>query len=108
MKKEFQKRWPKWFDDFDWFECGDGWKDLLWRLCEDIEKLNSPEDFYVCQVKEKFGGLRFYVLGGSDEIYDRINQAENESFKTCEKCGSTQNVTTEGGWLKTLCKECRK
>lgn len=118
MELEFKERWPKWFDGLDGspmktclafgFECGEGWKDLLWCLCEDIEKLGPHEEFCVHQVKEKFGGLRFYTSGCSNEIHDRVSQAEQESYNTCETCGSTEEVTSEGSWVKTLCKKCRK
>ena len=118
LVKKFYDRWPKWFQGLTQsptqsclafgFECGDGWFDLLWNLCEDIEKLNPPDDFEVHQVKEKFGGLRFYIGVATDEIFNCIHQAETESYKTCEICGSKDNVTSEGRWIETLCKECRK
>ena len=42
--------------------CGDGWFNLIDKLCEDITKLIDDKDIKVIalQVKEKFGGLRFY------------------------------------------------
>ncbi|MGB8477894.1 MAG: hypothetical protein WCE63_03510, partial [Acidobacteriaceae bacterium] len=70
------QRWPTWFDFSGnlqhtlmplGFEHGDGWFSLLWRLCEDLEPLvaeyesETGHQFKVVQVKEKFGGLRFYV-----------------------------------------------
>ena len=54
------------------FECGDGWEPLIRRLCGDLRKIGPEADFRVAQVKEKFGGLRFYCDGGTDELYDRI------------------------------------
>ncbi|MEK7090164.1 MAG: hypothetical protein AAB930_01100, partial [Patescibacteria group bacterium] len=42
------------------FECGDGWFGLIKKLCEKLKDLDL-KDFRVTQVKEKFGGLRFYV-----------------------------------------------
>ena len=69
------------------FECGDGWYDIIYKLCEDIEKMKLPEEFEVMQVKEKYGTLRFYTSGSTDEIEDRIDKAEQESAKTCEWCG---------------------
>jgi hypothetical protein len=70
------------------FACGDGWFDLIWKLCEDIEKLDPSPEFEVLQVKEKFGGLRFYPMGvAKEETWNRINEAENESYKICEVCG---------------------
>lgn len=54
------------------------------------------------QVKEKFGGLRFYVDGG-DEVSNRlISFAESLSVKTCEVCGAPGRQR-DGGWIKTLC-----
>ena len=115
--QKFYDRWPKWFVGLTQtpeksclafgFECADGWFDLLWRLCEDIEKLNPPDDFEVAQVKEKFGGLRFYVGAANSDIFDRIDAANDESYKTCEICGSKDDVTVEGSWITTFCKECR-
>lgn len=84
------------------FDCGDGWFDLIWRLCEDIEKLGPPKGFEVVQVKEKFGELRFYANGSTDAIEDRIDQATGESVKTCETCGAPGELQT-GGWYFTAC-----
>lgn len=49
----------------------------------------------IYQIKEKFGGLRFYSDGNMDDI-------EEMSTKTCEICGATGKIRA-GGWLKTLC-----
>lgn len=59
------------------------------------------------QVKEKFGGLRFYVDGGDDYTDGIIRMAEAMSVVTCEECG---NVGTVGGsgWISTKCDEHRK
>jgi hypothetical protein len=90
------------------FTHGDGWFDIVWRLCGDLEPLveeferESGHQFEVLQVKEKFGGLRFYVNHASDAIRQRIEVAEEESFHTCEICGRPGNQR-EGAWSKTLC-----
>src|SRR5712692_1885105 len=80
MRKELEQklvgRWPRWFNlegdvrhtlmSFG-FCHGDGWFDILWRLCEDLEPLvtevekQTGHPFEVLQVKEKLGGLRFCV-----------------------------------------------
>jgi len=57
------------------------------------------------QVKEKFGGLRYYMTCGSDQIYDLISEAEALSYKTCEECGNP-GEERDTGWIKTLCTEC--
>ena len=57
------------------------------------------------QVKEKWGGLRFYMTSGSDEIYDLINKATALSCKTCEECGSP-GEERDTSWVHTLCDDC--
>lgn len=59
------------------------------------------------QVKEKFGGLRFYVNGASAEHDAKIEFAESMSYRTCEVCGRPGKPTRDG-WIRTLCKEHRK
>jgi hypothetical protein len=88
-------------------EIGDGWFDLLYETCKKIAPLDTEKRFYFLQVKEKFGGLRLYCAGGNDEIYKITSKAEDESYKICEDCGSRENVTSEGGWIVTLCDKCR-
>jgi hypothetical protein len=56
------------------------------------------------QVKEKFGGLRFYVHGGTDKHHALISFAEELSYKICEDCGAMQDTKTyTQGWNRTLC-----
>lgn len=88
-------------------EVGDGWYDLIDKLCADIMAAGPDDDFRAAQVKEKFGGLRFYTYGGNEEINRLIDKAESESYEVCEDCGSRENVTSEGSWITTLCKKCR-
>lgn len=87
------------------FEVGDGWFDLLNRLSQKLEALGVV----AMQVKEKFGGLRFYIDGAptdkADEIYDAIDEAEEESLTICEKCGDPGEARG-GGWVRTLCDSC--
>lgn len=90
-------------------EHGDGWHDLVRKLCEDIMALDPGPDFKADQIKEKFGGLRFYASGYPEDeektkkIWALINEAEAESYKICEECGSRDNVTVEGSWIRALC-----
>lgn len=54
------------------------------------------------QVKEKFGGLRFYVDGATEKHWNYIAFAENMSYRVCEDCGAPGKLYTDG-WHKTLC-----
>lgn len=64
------------------------------------------ENFEVVQVKEKFGGLRFYCFGGNDEFRGAVDFAEQLSFRICEECGSLGDLMVRDGWYKTMCEDC--
>lgn len=102
------------------FECGDGWYQLIWNLSEEIEDLltkhNVSLDYFdVFQVKEKYGGLRFYYILVNDkedtatELYKIVDKYEKLSLKICEMCGK-EGKLQEGanGWLKVLCRVCEE
>jgi ribosomal protein L37E len=94
-----------------YIDCDEGWFDLIWKLCEDIDEIVKREgwtDFSVDQIKEKFGGLRFYINGANKEIFDLINEAEAKSFNICERCGKKGVAYVSYGWVKTLCSKCAK
>jgi hypothetical protein len=83
------------------FDVDSGWYPIIKDLIEDLIKLGW--DKQICQVKEKFGGLRFYINTGSDEIFKRIHLAENQSYEICETCGEKGDMRTDLGWYSTLC-----
>lgn len=79
---------------------GEGWRPLVLKLIEDL--LATGWDGYVFQVKEKFGGLRFYASSCNEECRKLIDQAEHDSYHICEECGEPGKVYRDG-WWKTLC-----
>jgi hypothetical protein len=117
LRQRLVDRWPTWFNiggdprhtlmHFG-FQHGDGWFDLLWRLCERLEPVVADAEketrrpFEVLQVKEKFGGLRLYANYNNDSISTLIEAAVVESFYTCEVCGQPGKCRV-GGWIQTLC-----
>lgn len=85
-----------------WGFPGDGWYDLIDRLSAKLEPLGVE----AVQVKEKFGTLRFYTNKYVEAAEEAIRDAEAESAKTCEICGSKKASVCGGFWLKTLCDKC--
>ena len=84
---------------------GKGWAPIverLWRLC----KAQTPP-VMIEQVKEKYGGLRFYVGGATEAVFDAIDAGEAESYTICEDCGKPGHARA-GGWILTLCDECAR
>jgi hypothetical protein len=68
--------------------------------------VRPPVRLRIDQIKEKFGGLRFYYTGGDDTIYGMTSLAESLSYRICEACGSTKDVGQTQGWIYTVCKPC--
>lgn len=83
-------------------ECvGKGWSGLINELYDAI-----PEDTKVVQVKEKFGGLRFYVDSATEEFNNLIDDCEKRSYTICEQCGKEGKIREDRAWILTLCDEC--
>jgi len=95
------------------FECSDGWFDIIAELSQKIDDIakaaDTPDDDWpeAFQVKEKFGGLRFYVGAATDEVFAAIDEAEARSVRTCETCGRPGRQTG-AGWIVTICETCEK
>lgn len=88
-------------------EVGDGWKPIVEPLIKKCLELGGNVD----QVKEKFGGLRFYYTPGTsyddpqwEEFDKEVKAAEEKCDETCEVCGKP-GYARGGGWIKTLCDE---
>ena len=89
------------YTHYNWENAvGQGWKHLVQPLIE----LCRQHDVAILQVKEKFGGLRFYTGPAPDEVYRAIDNAEEESLRTCEMCGRPGTLMGRG-WFKTRCQE---
>lgn len=96
------------------FECGNGWYKILENLIDHIDRYihhkykRQGTEFYfkITQIKEKFGGLRFYYDGGDDAIFELVRYVENQSYHTCEFCGTNQEIMRSQGWVITACKPC--
>ena len=105
------ERFPKMFaEPYGGFCVDEGWWPILESLCGQIQhhidwKNRQSEivvQVTVAQIKEKFGGLRFYYDGGDDTINGMVRMAEAWADASCETCGAPGR-SREGGWIKTLC-----
>ena len=111
MQDYFPKVYPKIFSGrYGGIAVGKGWFDLLNQACRLIQSHLDwkPEIPQVVaeQVKEKFGGLRFYVQGGDDYTNGIVAMAEQMSFMLCEECGAP-GERGGSGWVSTLCETHR-
>jgi len=103
---------PKMYDEAYDTWVDEGWHPILLNLSKQIQNhidwMNRTEvvvpQVKVSQIKEKFGGLRFYYDGGDDKIDGMVRMAEMWAQCTCEMCGKPATKTTTG-WIKTVCDE---
>lgn len=128
FSKKMENQFPKMFSNkYGGFSVDPGWWHIIEHLCFNIQdyidqqqeycnwynnlkdksaaSIKSPipvEQVVVHQIKEKFGGLRFYYSGGDDRILGMVSMAERWASVTCETCGS-HGSPRYGGWIKTLC-----
>ena len=78
-----------------------GWAGILRRLSERL----TDKQLTVLQVKEKFGGLRYYVeIGAAEDVGSAIGDAENQSWETCDVCGEYGELrATDSHWFMVRC-----
>jgi hypothetical protein len=89
-------------------DVDEGW----YRLVIDCDKELTEVDpnYQIYQVKEKFGGLRYYIKPSNmddkdtlEKINNIISKYEGISFKTCSATGGPGVLMKSiGGWRKTL------
>ena len=64
-------------------------------------------EYYIFDIKEKYGELRWYDVGGTKEIDDIIDKYSTISHHVCIGCGKPDvPLLTRIGWVMPLCKEC--
>lgn len=87
-----------------------GWIHDMSKKYEFFRKIRmklSKDDYYISQIKDKFAGLRIYGYF-NDKCEDIVKRAENLCDKTCEKCGSMNDVKkTNTQWIRNYCVICR-
>ena len=89
------------FEEYFLVSIRPGWRPLVRELVDDIVAMGWNKVLY--DVKEKFGGLRFYVASATEEVLDRIEEAENRSYTICQECGEPGELWSCNGWYVTLC-----
>lgn len=87
------------------FSISDGWKTLVCDLVDHLDTYGIP--YEIQQIKEKFGGLRFYydAKDAPEEFQTAVAKAEADSLTICEDCGAPGKRLGDG-WIRTLCEPC--
>ena len=116
-ESEMYEKYPKTLKGLSYFEINEGWNELIEEITFKIEVINnkySPSSYIrAAQIKQKFGGLRYYISIEDVEeqdvkyVYDIIAEAENRSFTICEYCSSPAKTSKGRTYVETLCNEHR-
>lgn len=98
---------------------GNGWIALINRMTDRLieiinvynEDNNTEYKLIIRQIKEKFGGLRYYYsVDGlewgtefSNRIRELVSYYESAAYFICEVCGAYGDRYSDNGWLRTVC-----
>ena len=84
LEQKFTEKWPEFFRDI---QCGfylpDEWEADVWRMCNELQEVLEGGGYplsslQVAQVKEKFGGLRFYY-----DLSEDVDKGTREALSEC-------------------------
>jgi len=126
LEKQLVEKYPKIFavtprakeesEPISYFgiEADDGWYYPLDMLCGAIQRHidnsnkylhNKVPQIQATQIKQKFGGLRFYYIPHTEDNYidGMIALAEYMCGHTCEHCGQPGKLRDLHGYYTTLC-----
>lgn len=101
-------------DAYGYVELDDmpiGWRKAFgWEMINEINEAIAADhisNYTILQIKEKFGGLRWYDNGHTDRIANIIHKYGELSEKTCVECGKPAKwMTTD--WICPFCDECKE
>lgn len=118
-------KYPKIFKPYEgnpqqvnWHDVPEGWLPTIDTLCGCIQSyvdnyvsytINGeykPQQVTCSQVKEKFGGLRFYTDGHDEVVEGIIKMAEYICDNICQSCGSSEDLGVTSSWVSVLCRSC--
>lgn len=104
-----------------------GWSDIILCWAEKVRPIyeqmsqDEKDEFYVTELKEKYGDMRLYLscypTGPFEKISEYTTMVEHLSTFTCINCGHLTKSSdgkklfawsTRGGWITITCKKCAK
>lgn len=86
----------------------EGWYQIVVDCDKELRAIDP--NYQILQIKEKFGGLRYYMTPCNDtteeqrdKMYEVISKYEAIAARTCEATGKPGVLMKSiGGWLRTL------
>ena len=91
-----------------------GWRirfgeEMVEEISQELKKYDFEDRYRIIQIKEKYGGLRWYDGGVpiNSAIHDIIRKYDELSYRTCIRCGKPAKYITNG-WISPFCEDCVK
>lgn len=108
LSSEGIKDWDYRFTELD--NMPDGWRIAFGeQLCDELkaelEKAGRLDQYYILQIKEKYGTLCWYDSGNTSAGYGILEKYERISARTCICCGKPATKITRG-WISPYCDAC--
>lgn len=107
--KDLIQKYPQQFKDIHSYTYAIfpiGWMSLVIELIDKCIAINP--NFEIVQIKEKFGGLRFYINGRNPDIEPIIHEYEGKCYHTCIKCGKPGDIKYGSkAWISPYCEQHR-
>ncbi|RLC97005.1 MAG: hypothetical protein DRI46_13370 [Chloroflexi bacterium] len=90
-----------------------GWEHLF----EEADKLIAvvDPDYEIIQIKEKFGGMRYYYthsegckldVEARSALWQLVGDIEDRAGTICERCGDPSERQNRDHWITTICDGC--
>lgn len=90
----------------------EGWRirfgeEMVEEISQELKKYNFEDRYRIVQIKEKWGGLRWYDGGVpiNSAVHNIIRKYERLSFKICIECGDLAVYETVG-YVLPYCENC--
>ena len=102
--------------DWSWTEMDlmpKGWRlafgnEMLDRITEALKEADCLEQYRIADIKEKYGGLRWYDFGAPEKVCEIIKHYGQLSQRTCIFCGCRAEWVSKNGLILPYCDECAK
>jgi len=121
--EDLRTKYPAMFSQPCEISIGKGWIPLIDRLCSMLQRTHDYNQHMgytqvtVLQVKQKFGGLRFYYSvpeqvhlsektkwsDWASYVHGAVDFAESMSHSICEQCGERGKGRDHHGYYYTSC-----
>lgn len=90
----------------------EGWRKAFGiKLCKELKEVLIKEKYLekyrICEIKEKYGRLRWYDFGHTNPIWEVLSKYEKLSAKTCIVCGEPATKISLG-YISPYCDDCAK